>query len=125
MVDDDSKEIVIDTLAAGFANESRILGVAYALNDFGKCGMDSDELSELERRFVSAVQESNFVGILENQIDYYVSLVDYDGKLIWEEKEKVDELEVGIAKMLDLGIACDEKFVSIFHCGVEKWQELK
>jgi hypothetical protein len=115
MIDDEEKKFVISAIESGFVNSSRIVGVAYALDKFNKMEPEATFLPDLEEKFKLVVRDSGLSDILEDQIDYYLSLVNYDGELTWEETEKIDELEVGISKLLELGIPCDEKFSVIFE----------
>ena len=115
MVVQEEKQRITDAIENGFGSESRVLGIAYALKNYENEYSEDVGIAELRKKFKLAVENSGLTGIVENQIDYYCSLMGYEGELIWEEREKIDELELGISAMLDMGLSCDQKFIDIFE----------
>ncbi len=104
----------------GFSLGYQAVGVGCALSLFDLKYSDNDVIEALRIEYKEVLDKSNLDRVVEDQIDYFVELVEQESTLIFEEKEKMEELYLGIKEMLKIGVVCDPFFQDKFDRSFKK-----
>jgi len=103
----EDKLMLMASIDRGFKFESQILAAAYDLQKYKEKHKEDKSVSDLEQSLMFAITHSQIDDVVENQIEYYLSLYNLKETLGFEEKEKLIELREGILALLEMGVFCN------------------
>lgn len=111
----EDKDYLLDSLERGFKFDSQILAFAYELQTYKEKYGSDQETQLLENQFMNTIIQGDTELLVENQIEYYLSLLEVKDTLCFEEKEKLEELYEGVHALLKMGVSCNPEILKLFQ----------